>query len=288
MSFRSSWEHLLQACQAAAGTMEYCAAELEGTAEGKGLSRRLYQQAQDLREALSGMGRWQEELERWDGRLSQSFSIVRAQEEERRRLARDIHDGPAQLLANVVLRIDVSQKLLAIDPSRAVSEMEQLKQLLRHSLQDVRKIIFDLRPMALDDLGLLPALRSYLSTASQQHHWTFDMRVQGEERRFPPEMEVALFRIVQEALSNVAKHADAHHVSLTLRFGPQELELHLVDDGVGFDLKKAQGQGGFGLISMRERAELLGGQLQILTRPGEGTTVKAKVPYGKEKEGRPS
>lgn len=279
MTFRGAMEQLLQVCRQAVGTMEYCAAELEGTPEGRGLSQRLRRQAEELREALSRMDRWEEELDRWHGRLSQSFSIVRAQEEERRRLARDIHDGPAQLLANVVLRIDVSQKLLAIDPSRAVSEMEQLKQLLRHSLQDVRKIIFDLRPMALDDLGLLPALRSYLSTASQQHHWTFDMKVQGEERRFPPEMEVALFRIAQEALSNVAKHADAHHVSLTLRFGPSELEMELVDDGVGFDLKKAQGQGGFGLISMRERAELLGGRLEILTRPGEGTTVKVKVPY---------
>lgn len=207
------------------------------------------------------------------------FSIIKAQEEERRRLARDIHDGPAQLLANVVFRIEVSQKLLAIDRDRAFAEMEQLKTLVRQSLQDVRKIIFDLRPMALDDLGLLPALRGYLGAFGERSGLNCDLTVQGRERRLAPAAEVAVFRIAQEALNNAWKHADATRVSLTIHFRGEAMELTVADDGVGFDLNAAlQRESGFGLVSMRERAGLVGGQLEIDTGQGRGTRVTIVLP----------
>ncbi|MBX5476978.1 MAG: sensor histidine kinase [Clostridia bacterium] len=229
---------------------------------------------------------WERRAARAHHRQRAGFSIIRAQEEERRRLARDIHDGPAQLLANVVFRIEVSQKLLSIDRDRALAELEQLKTLVRHSLQDVRKIIFDLRPMALDDLGLIPALRGYLSTFGERTGLATDLIVQGTERRVPPAVEVAAFRIAQEALSNAWKHGDATRATVTVRFEPGQLSVAIEDDGAGFNVAEAlQRQGGFGLLSMRERAGLVGGSLDIVSAPGEGTTVLAVIPLQAEGDG---
>ncbi|MBX6350487.1 MAG: sensor histidine kinase [Clostridia bacterium] len=240
-------------------------------------SAQLERLARALGEAAAGGRRRRQDV---------GFSIIRAQEEERRRLARDIHDGPAQLLANVVFRIEVSQKLLTVDPERAYAEMEQLKTLVRQSLQDVRKIIFDLRPMALDDLGFLPALRGYLGTFGERSGLACDLVVQGRERRLPAPAEVALFRIAQEALNNVWKHADASRVRVSLRFAPDAVELAVSDDGVGFDLEEALARGnGFGLVSMRERAGLVGGELAVETSPGRGTTVRASFPAGPSEGG---
>ncbi|MBE3589491.1 MAG: sensor histidine kinase [Firmicutes bacterium] len=229
---------------------------------------------------------WERRAARAGRRQRTGFSIIRAQEEERRRLARDIHDGPAQLLANVVFRIEVSQKLLSIDRDRALAELEQLKTLVRHSLQDVRKIIFDLRPMALDDLGLIPALRGYLSAFGERTGLATDLVLHGAERRLPPAVEVAAFRIAQEALSNAWKHGDAARVTVTVRFEPGQLSVAVEDDGAGFHVEEAlQRQGGFGLLSMRERAGLVGGSLEIVSAPGEGTTVLAVIPIPADGEG---
>jgi len=208
--------------------------------------------------------------------------VIEAQEEERRRLARDIHDGPAQILANVVFRIDVSQKLLERDPRRAAAELEQLKGLVRQSLQDVRRIIFDLRPMALDDLGLAPALRSYVSGFGEKTGLSVQMEVRGQERRLPPAVELGCYRLVQEALNNVWKHAQAQRATVRLAFDPALVRAEVTDDGVGFD-PLALGEGGprtghFGLVSLRERAALLGGRARVDSAPGRGTRVLVELP----------
>ncbi|MHB9005240.1 MAG: sensor histidine kinase, partial [Coriobacteriia bacterium] len=178
------------------------------------------------------------------------LAVIKAQEEERRRVAREIHDGPAQLLANVVLRIDVCQRLADQDLQRLKDELHQLKDLVRVSLQDVRKVIFDLRPMALDDLGLAPALRSYLKDYHERSGIVPDLAVSGAERRFSQAYEVALFRLVQEALNNVWKHAQAQNAWVVAEFGSDSVRLLVKDDGVGFDLDKARTEGSsrFGLI----------------------------------------
>ncbi len=208
-----------------------------------------------------------------------SAGLIEAQEEERRRLARDIHDGPAQLLANVVFRIDVAQTLLDGDADRARAELEQLKQLVRHSLQDVRKIIFDLRPLALDDLGLVPALRSYVSGLQEKAGLRVDIRVEGEPRRLPSVHEVALFRLVQEALHNVRKHAGTDAASVEVEFAEDEVRVTVADHGRGFDPAAAGGAvERLGLRSMRERAELFGGSLDLRSTPGRGTVLTAHVP----------
>lgn len=215
---------------------------------------------------------------------------IRAQEEERRRFAREIHDGPAQLLNSVVLRIDVCQRLLQTDPQRLVLELPQLKELVRLSLQDVRKLIFDLRPMALDDLGLVPALRILLKDQSTKTGIQAELVVDGSEARFDGSVEVALFRLVQEALTNVAKHSGAAKVTIRVDLTDAEgVTLVVQDDGVGFDPVAMRGQGAagrFGLVSMRERAELFGGTLTVVSARGAGTTLQIQVPRWAPQGGR--
>lgn len=204
------------------------------------------------------------------------ISVIKAQEEERRRVAREIHDGPAQLLANVVLRIDVCQKLFDADPSRARDELGQLKDLVRLSLQDVRKIIFDLRPMALDDLGLVPALRTYLKDYQSKTAIETDFAFFGQDRRFENAFEVAMFRLVQESLTNVAKHARASRVWVKVEVtATRDLRISVKDDGVGFDVVAVEKIAGtkFGLMGMKERVALLGGTMEIQSAPGAGTRL---------------
>lgn len=213
-------------------------------------------------------------------------SIIRAQEEERRRVAREIHDGPAQTLANLALRIDVCQKLMDSDLQRARDEMEELKSQLRDSLQEVRRIIFDLRPLALDDLGLAPALRAYLDGVAARTGIQASLKVLGEERRLAPAAEVTLFRLVQEAVSNVWKHAHAATVTVKVEFLPSRVRAVVEDDGMGFDVEAALGAGGehFGLVGMRERVALLDGTLDISSQPGRGSRIAFAIPVKDREE----
>ncbi len=209
--------------------------------------------------------------------------IVVAQENERRRIARDIHDGPAQTLAGLILRVDVCQKLVDSDPARASAELEVLKRNLQESLQEVRGIIFDLRPLALDQLGLVAALRTYLEGIAARPGLATVFTVRGRERRLPPSLEVTLYRLVQEAVSNARKHARATTVAVRLRFGAERVEAVVEDDGVGFDVEAARRQGGdhFGLTGMRERVDLLEGTLDISSQPGRGTRVAFSFPVAR-------
>lgn len=208
--------------------------------------------------------------------------VIRAQEEERRRLAREIHDGPTQLLNSVVLRIDVCQRFFDSDLQRLKDELQQLKELVRLSLQDVRKIIFDLRPMALDDLGVVPALRTFLKDYQARTGIESDFSVFGNDRRYDPAFEIAIFRIVQEALTNVYKHAGAARVWVKVETaGGKEIKVQVKDDGSGFDpgeVKPGVAGTKFGLVAMRERTELLGGFMEIQSAPGQGTKLNFVFP----------
>ena len=211
--------------------------------------------------------------------------IIKAQEEERRRVARDIHDGPAQMMANAVLQVEIVEKLLVRDPSAAASEMNDLRRIISDSLKDLRRIIFDLRPMILDDLGLAPALRRYTDDFTSRHSLPVEMKVLGVETRIDPIVEVALFRIVQEALHNARKHALASRVVVTLGYGPDAVGVSIEDDGKGFDptgVSRNWGQSDkFGLSGMRERAKLFGGSLDVDTAPGEGTRITVRIPVAR-------
>ncbi|HWI65205.1 MAG TPA: sensor histidine kinase [Symbiobacteriaceae bacterium] len=226
------------------------------------------------------------ELGSWVESAQQSralgLHIIRAQEEERRRLAREIHDGPTQLLNSVVLRIDVCQRFFDSDLQRLKDELQQLKELVRLSLQDVRKIIFDLRPMALDDLGVVPALRTFLKDYQARTGIETDFSVFGNDRRYDPAFEIAIFRVVQEALTNVYKHAGASRVWVKVETaGGREIKVQVKDDGAGFEPAEVKpGVAGtkFGLVAMRERTELLGGTMEIQSAPGQGTKLNLIFP----------
>lgn len=208
--------------------------------------------------------------------------IILAQEEERKRVAREIHDGPAQAMANVVLRAELCEKLFLSNRPEVTEELHNLKQTVKDSLQEVRRIIFNLRPMTLDDLGLIPTLKRFLEELKAREGFVAQFEFHGEEKRLKNTLEVALFRLVQEAVNNAKKYAQAHNVRVRIDFTPGEILVKITDDGKGFDLPKIQaettGKESFGLLSMKERMELLNGKLEIDTAPDQGTKITVVLP----------
>lgn len=208
--------------------------------------------------------------------------IIRAQEEERWRVAREIHDGPAQTMANLVLRAEICEKLLEVGRNDVRDELARLKELVKESLRELRRIIFNLRPMALDDLGLVPTLNRYLENLREQEAVPLHLTVKGVESRMSSSKEVALFRMVQEAVNNARKHARASRIDVTIGFAGDRVHVTVEDNGVGFDLNALQAEWldrqHFGLMSMKERIELLGGEFAVSSVPGKGTRIVARVP----------
>jgi two-component system sensor histidine kinase DegS len=210
-----------------------------------------------------------------------SLRIIKAQEEERLRVAREIHDGPAQSMANVVLRAEICEKLMALEPEKVKEELHDLKAMVKESLQEVRKIIFNLRPMVLDDLGLIPTLRRFISELQKHTKLTIELVVLGgDNQRLPNTLEVAVFRIIQEALNNICKHAQAQRCLVKLEMLPKRLHILVSDDGCGFDpdLSANAKTESFGLLGMRERVELLKGEMEVTSAPGSGSEIQIMIP----------
>ncbi|GBF32582.1 two component sensor histidine kinase [Desulfocucumis palustris] len=208
-------------------------------------------------------------------------NIIRAQEEERRKVARDIHDGPAQLLANIVMRAEFCLKLMEIDHNKVKEELTALQQMVRQSLQDVRKIIFDLRPMVLDDLGLIPAIRRYFEEFTAEAGLTAELVTTGDNRRFATTIEVALFRVFQECLSNIRKHAAATQLLVKIEVLHNKVNMSVKDNGAGFNPKNVMADKkseGYGLIGMRERIQILKGEFSVTSVPKKGTSIHISVP----------
>lgn len=227
------------------------------------------------------------QLEDMQQRQLLGLRIIKAQEDERQRVARDIHDGPAQSMSNVVLKAEICERLIDVDFERAKTELQNLKRIVRESLQDVRKIIYNLRPMSLDDLGLVPTLQRYIMTFQEESGIAVSFKTRGVYDDIRPVISLTVFRIVQEAISNVNKHAGAQNVTINLEFFDKELKLYVYDDGKGFKVenlkvKNDDMNSGFGLFSMRERVELLGGDFQISSEPGKGTRLNIMIPFMQE------
>src|ERR1700686_3022031 len=206
----------------------------------------------------------------------QVFQII---EEERMRIARDMHDGPAQSMANLVLQAEIIERLIARDPKMVVSELADFKNGVRAVLDDTRRLIFDLRPMTLDDLGLVPTLRKFVAEFGERNSINAHLRVVGEEIRMGGGLEQTLFRIVQEALNNARKHAKASNVEVVITFLPKQVGAVIRDDGVGMDVEATEASVDrtrhFGLLTMRERADGDKGKLEIRSQLGKGTEVRA-------------
>jgi two-component system sensor histidine kinase DegS len=203
--------------------------------------------------------------------------VIKAQEEERRRVARDIHDGPAQALANVVFRAEVCERLMDSDLVRAKAKLSDLREQVRAVLKDTRMLIFGLRPMALDDLGLAPTIKRLLDVMRERTGVLSDVHISGQEQRFDPSIEIGIFRVVQEALTNIEKHAQASSVRVRLDFRQQTISVLIEDDGSGFDTSVSAGAEHFGLTGMKERISLIGGEIKISSHPGRGTKVYIHV-----------
>jgi two-component system sensor histidine kinase DegS len=212
----------------------------------------------------------------------QVFQII---EEERMRIARDMHDGPAQSMANLVLQAEILERLLDRNPKQLVTELAEFKNSVRNALEETRQLIFDLRPMTLDDLGLVPTLRKFIKEYGDRYGLATRFNVVGQERRLPGNTEGVLFRIIQEALTNVHKHARAKMAEVTMNLQPNRVSVTIKDDGQGFDVARTEANlhknKNLGLLSMRERAELEKGTLEIRSQPGRGTEVKVEIALAK-------
>lgn len=206
--------------------------------------------------------------------------VIQAQEDERLRVSRQIHDGPAQTMTNLVLRAEICERLLDMDPSRARSEMAGLKSVVNATLQETRRFIFDLRPMILDDLGLEPTLRRYVQQFTSKHKVEVGVTINGMHGRLPSDIEVACFRIVQEALQNVAQHAHAKHAQVGIDVNGDVVAVTVEDDGAGFagDDARLNDPKRRGLATMRQRVNMYGGQMTVDTAPGRGTRINATLP----------
>ncbi|AIQ32721.1 MULTISPECIES: sensor histidine kinase [Paenibacillus] len=215
------------------------------------------------------------------------LKIIQAQEEERKRIAREIHDGPAQMLANLVLRTEIVERMLVKQEFGLVqAEVIDLKGQVRYSLEEMRKVIFNLRPMALDDLGLIPTLRKYVHDYEEKTKIRTSFETRGKEHRLSSAMEAAVYRLVQEALSNAAKHAYPSYVLVEITYQAQLIKIVVKDNGLGFNVKKISEQANresFGLVGMRERVELLEGRVEIQSAENQGTTIIIHIPTNVDK-----
>lgn len=240
-------------------------------------------------EYLSGeLGQVTRILESAKNRQMLGLKIILAQEEERKRISREIHDGPAQLLANLVLRTEIVERMLAKQEFKMVQdEIIDLKRQVRFSLEEMRKVIFNLRPMALDDLGLIPAVRKYVHDFEERTKIRATFETKGKEQRMTSPMEAAIFRLIQEALTNAAKHAYPTFVGVEITYQAQLVKIVVQDNGLGFRVdqleQETKGHTHFGLIGMRERVELLEGRMDIESTENMGTKIIIHIPTNTDK-----
>ena len=206
--------------------------------------------------------------------------IVNAQEAERQRLSRQMHDGPAQALSNFILQAEIAMRLLSVDIEQAKDELNSLKASAMRTFQKVRNFIFELRPMMLDDLGLIPTIRRYAETYREQSGIEINLLVSGTERRLEPYLEVMVFRALQELLGNASRHSHATMVKVYVDVGGSLLKVSVDDNGKGFDAEMISQGNSLGLKLIRDRVEMLGGSFDIDSSVGKGTRVSFSVPSG--------
>ncbi len=202
--------------------------------------------------------------------------VSQAQEAERKRIARELHDVTVQSLVTIV------RNLGDLDSGHANYSVKEIQEQVRAILKEVRRFSQQLRPSILDDLGLLPAIKWLAADLTQNYSINVDVRIEGEPRQLPPDAELTLFRITQEALTNAQKHSGAKEVTIAIEFNKQSTKVTVGDDGKGFELPERMGDlarsGKLGLAGMQERAQLLGGVLTIDSKPGKGTRLIMEVP----------
>jgi two-component system sensor histidine kinase DegS len=212
------------------------------------------------------------------GPLASVEMLVNAQETERQRLSRQMHDGPAQALSNFILQTEIAMRLMDVDAGQARDELNSLKASAMGTFQKVRNFIFELRPMMLDDLGLAPTVRRYADAFKEQAGLDINVTITGHERRLEPYLEVMLVRAIQELLGNAARHSQASLVKVVLDLGDDRIRVSVDDNGRGFDPDVIQQSNSLGLKLIRERTEMLGGSFEVDSAVGKGTRILFAVP----------
>ena len=213
--------------------------------------------------------------------------ILEAQENERMRISRDIHDGPAQQIASIVMKADFCERLAKQDVEKGLLELAELKEQARKALKEVRDIIHDLRPMSLDDLGLNETIETYGLDFSKESGIKVHVKTTKVVSEIEPIIKVAVYRLVQELLNNIKKHARANEVQISMEYGSKYLRLTVMDDGIGFDvdqklveLKKKHLS--YGILGIFDRVKQLSGEINYYSKPNDGTTVMIKLPVNRE------
>jgi signal transduction histidine kinase len=205
--------------------------------------------------------------------------LMRAQEEERTRVARELHDEVGQSLTALIMALGSAEERIPPGADHVKSHLAEIGTLTAGILEETRRVMMDLRPALLDDLGLIPAIRSYAETHLTRAGVEPHVEVSGVKRRLPSLVEIALFRVLQEAIMNIVKHAEARRATIRLRFTASSIAAITEDDGKGFDpMEPRRGQRALGLLGMEERVSLLGGTLRIDSQPGKGTRISVQIP----------
>lgn len=217
-----------------------------------------------------------------DSDESSIINIINAQESERLHLSKQLHDGPAQSLTNLILQAEICERLFDKDPMRARTELGNLKEGVNTTFQKIREYIFELRPMMLDDLGLIPTLRQYIQEYENKHGVNCNLNITGPEQRFAPHTEVTFFRVTQALLTNVATHANATRVQVAVDIQSSRIVGRVEDDGSGFDVAEVKAMGKkrkqMGIISMQEQVTMLRGEINFDSNIGQGTVVNLWLP----------
>ena len=234
-------------------------------------------------EVLDDLGTALGEARVYHGQVQEMSSrILTAHEEERKRIARELHDDTAQAITSILVRLRLLER--STEDAEVLKNVEELRDLTSGALDSVRRMAMDLRPASLDDLGLVPALQSYAEQFSQSTPIAVSLEVEGLGRRLPRDVELVLYRVFQEALTNVSKHTSAKTALVQLKRRRNEVTLVIKDNGEGFDpgeFSPTRGSG-LGLFGMRERLTLVGGSVEVESEKGKGTKIEARVPLGKK------
>jgi two-component system sensor histidine kinase DegS len=204
--------------------------------------------------------------------------MIEAQEAERLRLSRQMHDGPAQALSNFILQTEIAARLFDLDQVRAREELADLKTSATSAFQKVRDFIFELRPMMLDDLGLAPTIKRFIDALQGHPGLEIRLLLSGAERRFEPYIEVMVFRAIQELVGNAMRHSQATQVKVQLDMGDTNIKVAVEDNGQGFDMDVLEEGGAMGIKVIKERVEKLGGYMDIDSVPGSGARITFQIP----------
>lgn len=208
--------------------------------------------------------------------------MIQGQEAERQRLARQMHDEPAQALSNFILQTEIAMRLFDIDQAKAKEELVSLKTSATSTFQKIRDFIFELRPMMLDDLGLTPTLNRYVEAFKEQSGLDVRLNITGLDQRLEPYLEVMIFRAIQELLGNAARHSQATQIKVQIESSEVEVRVAVEDNGKGFDANMGL-EHGMGIKLIRERVEMLNGRFEVDSVIGQGTRITFQIPAVKTK-----